>query len=149
MKTIKTILLSGLFVALLGITGTVKVLAQAPASHVFHMNTQYSIAGLDSVSRAERNALLKEYHEKVTMKNEMILHVWTMGHFFTEDSREFVQITEYATWADVTKSFDRDTELEKLAWPDAKQRDAFMKKMGSYFTHHKDAIYNGMTSLTK
>ena len=87
MKKIKTILLSGLFVAFL--CTSVKVQAQAPAAHVFHVNTQYSSMMLDSASRAERNAILKEYHEKVTMKNELILHVWTMGHFFTEDSREF------------------------------------------------------------
>ena len=149
MKNIKHILLSGMVVAITLLANTENVQAQAPANHVYHVNTQYASAGLDSVGRAERNALLKEYHDKVTMKNELILHVWTMGHFFTEDSREFVQIYEYASWGDITKAFDRDTELEKQAWPDAKQRDAFMKKMGSYFTHHKDAIYNGMPSLNK
>ena len=149
MKKIKNILLSGTLVAFLGITGTVTVQAQAPAPHVFLVNTQYSVPGLDSAARGERNAMLKEYHEKVTMKTEVVLHTWSLGHFMTEDSREFVTIYEVANWNDIKKAFDRDDELEKLAWPDAKQREAFMKKMGSYFTHHKDAIYNGMTSLTK
>jgi len=148
MKNIKTILLSGLLVACLGLTGT-KVLAQAPAPHVFHVNTQYSVNGLDSASRATRNALLKEYHEKVTMKNEYILHTWSLAHFMTEDSRELVSIYEVASWNDLPKSYDRDAELEKQAWPDQKQRDDFMKRMGAYFTHHKDAIYNAMPSLTK
>ena len=58
-------------------------------------------------------------------------------------------IDEYAAFGDITKAFDRSTELEKQAWPDTKQREAFMKKMASYFTHHKDAIYNGSPSLTK
>ena len=131
------------------IFATPKANAQAPASHVFHVVTWYSVAGLDSVARAERAAVYKEYHDKVNMKNELLLHSWTMGHFFTEDSREFVSIDEYATFADIEKAFNRSTELEKQAWPDAKQREAFMKKMASYFTHHKDAIYNGMPSLTK
>jgi hypothetical protein len=147
MKKIRNILLSGLFVAFSGMT--VKVQAQAPASHVFHVNTQYSVAGLDSVARGERNAMLKEYHEKVTMKNEFVLHTWSMNHFMSEDSREFVTIYEVASWNDLPKAFDRDTELEKQAWPDAKQRAEFMKKMGAYFTHHKDAIFNGLPSLTK
>ena len=123
--------------------------AQAPASHVFHVVTWYAETGLDSTARAERMAVLKEYHDKVTMKNEFVLHTWSMGHFFTEDSREFVSIYEYATWADITKAFDRDGELEKQAWPDPKQRETFLKKMNGFFTHHKDAIYNGAPMLTK
>ena len=149
MKKINHLLLSGFAMAVLCLAGSGGVNAQAPANHVFHVNTQYSISGLDSTARAERNAILKEYHDKVTMKNELILHVWTMGHFFTEDSREFVTIYEFANWADITKAFDRDSELEKQAWPDAKQRADFMKKMSSYFTSHKDAIYNGMPNLMK
>ena len=151
MKKIKNFLLSGMLIAFLGITGTLRVQAQAqaPAPHVFHVNTQYSVEGLDSAARGERNAMLKEYHEKVTMKNELVLHSWSMAHFMSEDSREFVTIYEVANWNDLPKAFERDNELEKLAWPDAKQREAFMKKMGSYFTHHKDAIYNAMPSLNK
>ena len=107
------------------------------------------VIGLDSAARAERDAVLKEYLTKVTMKNEYVIHQSCMVHFFTEDSREFVTITEYASMGDIEKSFDRDTELEKQAWPDKTQRMAIMKKMNGYFTSHKDAIYHGIPSLTK
>ena len=149
MKKINYFLLCGIALALFNLTNLAIVNAQTPAGHVFFINTQYSVSGLDSVARAERNAILKEYHEKVTMKNTVILHMWTMGHFFSEDSREFVTIYEVAKFEDLVKAFDMDTELENKAWPDAKQRADFMKKMNSYFTHHKDAIYNQLPMLTK
>jgi hypothetical protein len=126
-----------------------KVNAQSPVSHVFFVNTEYSVSGMDSTSRAERNAILKEYHEKVTMKNELILKVSTMTHFFSDDSREFVTIYEFAKWEDINKAFDKDAELEIKAWPDPKVRGDFMKKMNSYFTHHKDAIYSELPAIKK
>lgn len=123
--------------------------AQTNPGHVYHVATWYMVIGLDSTARAERNAVLKEYLTNVTMKNEYVIHQSSMSHFFTEDSREFVTITEYADLGAIEKAFDRDTELEKLAWPDETKRKAFMKKMESYFTYHKDAIFAGLPSLTK
>ncbi|HUH33909.1 MAG TPA: hypothetical protein VLZ28_08135, partial [Daejeonella sp.] len=98
---------------------------------------------------AERAAVLKEYHNKVTMKNELILHSWSMGHYFSENSHEFVTINEYANWNDIDRAGTRDEELAKKAWPDAKQRMNFMDKLNSYFSGHKDAIYTGLPDLTK
>jgi hypothetical protein len=149
MKKTHFIILCGMAMAIFCFTNIENVNAQAPAGHVFFVNTQYSVPGLDSTARAERNAILKEYHEKVTMKNSLILHMWTMGHFFSEDSREYVTVYEVAKFEDLTKAFDIDTELELKAWPDQKQRLAFMKKMDTYFTHHKDAIYNELPGLGK
>lgn len=126
-----------------------KVKAQDNASHVFHISTWYMLPAADSAMRAERDAVWKEYNEKVTMKNELVLHCTTMNHFFTDDSREFVMILEFANWDDIVKSFDRDAELERQAWPDKAKRDAFLKKMTGYFSHHKDAIYHGIPGISK
>ena len=126
-----------------------QAVAQGSSDHVFHVNTTYQVIGLDSTQRAERNAILKEYHEKVTMKNPYILHVWTMTHYYSDDSREFVTMYEYAKWDDIDKANEKDGELERQAWPDAKQRAEFMKKMNSYFTYHKDAIYHGIPAVMK
>jgi hypothetical protein len=123
--------------------------AQANANHVYHINTWYMVPNQDSATRAERDAILKEYFTKVTMKNEFVLHQSQMNHFFTDDSREFVTITEYAKLGDIEKAFDRDNELERQAWPDGQKREQFMNKMNSYFTYHKDAIFNGIASLNK
>ena len=123
--------------------------AQTNPPHLFHVNTQYMVPGLDDAGRAERDAMLKEYGEKVTKKNQYILHQWVMVHYYSEDSREFVTIHEYATWADIDKANERSDELEKAAWPDEQKRNAFTKKMSSYFSSHKDAIYHEMPMMGK
>jgi hypothetical protein len=146
MKKLNYLFFAIVFLTLVGVTS---LKAQTNPSHVYHVATWYIIDGQDSVARAERNAVLEEYLTKVTMKNEFVIHQWTMNHFFTDDSREFVTITEYATLADIEKAFNRDGELEKQAWPDQKKRDDFNKKMAGYFTHHKDAIFSGLPKLSK
>lgn len=144
-----THLLSALTLFVLLFVNTNVTNAQTSPSHIYHVNTWYMVTGLDSMARAERDVVLKEYLTKVTMKNELVIHQTMMTHFFTEDSREFVTITEYANFGDIEKAFDRDGQLEKQAWPDEQKRKDFMKKMNSYFTYHKDAIYHGMPSLMK
>ncbi len=147
MKQLKMFIASA-FLVLFSIAA-LQLHAQTPANHIYHQVTWVMNSGQDSTMRAERNAVLKEYHEKVTMKNEFILHSWMMTHFFTDDSRDFIVVTEYTDLNGIEKAFARDGELEKQAWPDAKQRADFMKKMASYFSHHKDAIFSSMPSLTK
>jgi hypothetical protein len=145
--------INGLFIAIAVVailTGSSQgTMAQTTPGHIYHINTWYMVTGMDSAQRADRDAILREYFTKVTMKNEFVLHQWNMVHFFSEDSREFEIVTEYATWADIEKGFDRDAELEKQAWPDAKKRADFMKKMDSYFTSHKDGVYHGISNMTK
>ena len=123
--------------------------AQTNANHLFHVNTWYMVPGLDSVAQAEKDATLKEYFEKVDKKNQYIVHQWSMQHYYTDDSREYVTVSEYATWADIDKANERSGELEKQAWPDAQKRKEFIKKMNSFFTTHKDAIYHGLPNLVK
>lgn len=142
-------LLAVVAAAALWMYSTSSAKAQSNPPHVYHILTWYMVTGLDSVSRSERDAMLKEYSTKVTMKNEYVIHTWSMTHFFTDDSREFVTITEYANWADVEKANDRDTELIKQAWPNTQKRKDFMKKLTGYFSYHKDAIYGALPNLTK
>ena len=123
--------------------------AQSNSNHLYYVNTQYMVSGMDSIARAQRDAMLKEYFEKVDMKNEYIIHEWNMQHYFSEDSREFITIFEYATWADIDKAGDRSTELEKMAWPDTQKRNEFLKKLNGYFTSHKDAVYHSLPKMLK
>lgn len=123
--------------------------AQTAKNTICTVQTRYLKNMLDSTERVALANMLAEYHQKVTMKNEFVLSEKSMWHFWTDDSREFVTVTEYADWSAIEKSGNRDGELEKQAWPDAAQRADFMKKMNSYFTHHKDAIFNVMPKLTK
>jgi hypothetical protein len=125
------------------------LMAQTGQGSVYSLQTRYLIHQLDSAERAALASLLNEYHAKVTMKNEFVKSERTMFHYWTADSRELVTITEFADWSAIEKAGDRDEELEKAAWPDARQRSDFMKRMNGYFTHHRDALYNGMPGLTK
>ena len=145
----KTILLSGIAVAMIWMCSFQPAQAQMNSNHLFHVLTWYMVPGLDSTAQAERNAILKEYFEKVDKKNEFIMHQWSMNHYYTDDSREYIVVTEYASWADIDKANDRSGELERQAWPDVQKRKDFMKKMNSYFTNHKDAIYHGLPDMTK
>jgi len=123
--------------------------AQSTKNTIYVVQTQYVKSTMDSTERATLASILEEYHTKVIMKNELVLSEKTMWHFWTEDSRELVSISEYADWSSIEKAGDRSAELEKQAWPDSKQRSEFMKKMSGYFSHHKDAIYNGLPKLSK
>ena len=139
-----------LFVAALLVCCTYSTsMAQTNTGHLFHVHTWYMVAGMDSTDRANRDALLKEYFEKVDMKNEFILHTWSMTHYYTEDSREYVTVSEYASWDAIDKANNRSDELAKQAWPDAQKRKEFMKKMNGYFTYHKDAIYHSLPGMMK
>lgn len=149
MKNIKTFCSTAVAALLFSLSFVSSAQTQIPSPRIYHVATFYVVQGLDSIARAGRSAILKEYHDKVTMKNELILRSWSMGHYFSEDSREFVTINEYANWNDLDKAATRDDELAKKAWPNSKQRMDFMNKLDSYFTGHKDAIYTGLPNLTK
>ena len=149
MKTIKTICLSTVAALLCSLSFVSFAQTQSPAPRIYHVTTFYVGQGLDSIGSAQRAAVVKEYHDKVTMKNELILRSWSMVHYFSDDSREFVTINEYANWNDIDKAATRDEELAKKAWPNSKQRSDFMNKLNSYFTGHKDAIYTGVSNLVK
>ena len=62
--------------------------AQRNTNHLYHVATQYMVPGMDPRACTQRDAMLKKYFEKVGMKNEYIIHEWTMQHYFSEDCRE-------------------------------------------------------------
>jgi len=143
-----TYFLSAIAVAMFWICSIPGLQAQTNTDHQFTIQTRYMIP-MSPAERTELGGLLKEYFDKVTSKNEFILHQWNMNHHYTDDSREFLTINEYANWDDIVKAADHNAELEKIAWPDEKKLGEFMKKMASFFTYHKDGIFNGMLDMTK
>jgi hypothetical protein len=93
-------------------------------------------------SPEEWAALEKEYHEKVTMKNSLILHSNFLTHFFTADNSESLAISTFATWEDIEKSGEVTSKLIEEGWPDEAERKAFFKKRNSYYSPvHSDQIY--------
>lgn len=83
----------------------------------------------------------KEYLEKVTKKNDYIIHAAYHTHLFTENSNEIVYVQGFASWEDIDKAATRNSELEKEAWPDDTARREFMDKLQSaYSMYHSDEI---------
>jgi len=103
-----------------------------------HWNQDYENFSMD-----EWKAVEKEYFDKVTMKNEFIMHSSVMMHYFTADNSELVLLNGYSSWENIMKAGERSAELEKAAWPDEVAREAFLKKQSAYYTHmHSDEIYS-------
>lgn len=91
---------------------------------------------------SEWKAAAKEYMEKVTKKNQYIVSASTYMHNMTADNTEVLYVQTFASWEDIGKFGKRNVELEKEAWPDEKQRAAFLKNLDSYFANeHSDEIY--------
>ncbi len=88
-------------------------------------------------------ALEKEYHEKVTMKNDLILNTSFLTHFFSEDNSEAKVVRTFRNWADIDAAGDMDNKLSEEAWPDSIARRAFFSKMDAYYQpKHSDEIYH-------
>ena len=87
----------------------------------------------------------KEYFEKVTMKNDLIIGSGYYNHYFTEDNTEIVFVSIYKTWADIEEAINVSAKLEEAAWPDEEERKAFLKKRNNYYSpNHSDEIYGGI-----
>lgn len=83
----------------------------------------------------------KEYHDNVTMKNDMILGSGLYFHYFSEDDSEIIAVTVYGSWADIEASGSKDTELINAHWSDEDAREAYFKKRSSYYdAMHSDEI---------
>jgi hypothetical protein len=88
----------------------------------------------------------KEYLDKVTKKNEFVMGASFYMHRYTPDNREVLYVQAYANWEAIDKAGDRNSELEKEAWPDKDARNAFFDKRDSYYgDFHSDEIYATMS----
>lgn len=84
----------------------------------------------------------KEYFDKVTMKNDLVIGSGYYRHFYTPDNSEILFVSVYSSWEDIEKSNDVTAKLVEEAWPDEEARKAFFKKQSSYYSPvHSDEIY--------
>jgi hypothetical protein len=91
---------------------------------------------------AEWEALEKEYLEKVTKKNDLVMSTELLTHFYTADNSEVILVGTYRNWNDIEAAQDKYDELEKAAWPDEAKRKAFHSKLDKYYENrHSDEIY--------
>lgn len=84
----------------------------------------------------------KEYFDKVTSKNDLIMDSGYYTHFFTPDNSEVMLVNVYRSWDDIEKANQENARLMEEAWPDEKARQAFIDKQDSYYSpQHSDEIY--------
>jgi hypothetical protein len=87
----------------------------------------------------------KEYFDKVTKKNDLIISSGFYTHYFTTDNSEILFVSVYKTWEDIEKANEITAKLVKEAWPNKEERDAFFKKQQAYYSPmHSDEIYSSM-----
>jgi len=93
---------------------------------------------------------LKEFNEKVTMKNPYIKAYYPHRHAWGADSRDFMEAFLFDSMSDMEKSSDKDDELIKAAWPKEADRKAFFDEMNKAFTGlHGDYIYHNEPTMKK
>jgi hypothetical protein len=93
---------------------------------------------------------MKEYNEKITMNNPYIKGYYPNRHAWGSDSQDFLEAFYYDSLADLEKSYDKDNELIKAAWPKEEERKAFFDDLDKIFTGiHGDYIYHNMPTLSK
>jgi len=97
---------------------------------------------MEDFSMDEWKAVEKEFLDKVTLKNELILATNFGLHYMTADNTELVYVQLFNSWEDIDKANKRNAELSKLAWPDEAKRKAYFKKRDAYYgSYHSDEIY--------
>lgn len=93
---------------------------------------------------------MKEYNEKVTMNNPYVKAYYPHRHAWGADSRDFMEAFLFDSMADLEKSFDKNDELTKAAWPKEEDRKAFFTEMNKAFTGiHGDYIYHNEPTMSK
>lgn len=148
MRTIKNLLLRLLVLACM-FTFTTKSFGQVASSEEFkpvfitvttgHWSDDPNIDGSDWLKTE------KEYFEKVTMKNDLIIGSGYYTHYFTPDNSEILFVSVYANWEDIEKANDITSKLIEEGWPDEAERKDFLEKQNSYYApKHSDEIYASM-----
>jgi hypothetical protein len=133
-----------IFAAVAGLT------KEGPASteeHVFNFQTNI-MKNTKMADRAMRDSLNKDLFNKIDMKNDMLLSQRHMTHFFSNDSHEYMILTEYKSLTDMEAAFKKDDALVKAAFSDeqVKKND---KQWSKYFSHHGDALYHSIAGVGK
>jgi hypothetical protein len=125
---------------------TQNIFAQDSEPWILEITTSHWNMDKEDYSLKEWKALEKEYHEKVTMKNEFIKGAETLIHSYSPDNSEIVVIKAYENWEDLDKSADKEWELIKAAWPDSATRVTNFRKMNDFYSGvHSDEIYSTLT----
>ncbi|AOW08257.1 hypothetical protein [Flavobacterium gilvum] len=93
---------------------------------------------------------MKEFNEKVTLKDPTIKGYYPFRHAWGSDSRDFMEAYYFDSFADIEKSNKKQDELEKTAWPKEADSKAFFDELKLAFTGvHGDYIYHNLPEASK
>lgn len=93
---------------------------------------------------------MKEYNEKITLKDPYIKGYYPFRHAWGSDSRDFMEAFYFDSFGDLEKSNLKQDELEKAAWPKEADSKAFFDQLKLAFTGiHGDFIYHNLPGVSK
>lgn len=115
----------------------------------YYTVTTWKISSPEDGSMSEFAQMMQEWYDKVVSKNEYIISERVMRHQSGADMRDWVFITEYASWNDIDAANKKQNELIEAGWPDKNERDAFFNKFWKYTDTHSDEIYQEIPSIRK
>ncbi len=96
----------------------------------------------DDGSMAEFDSLTHEYQTKVWDKNPYVVNHKTVRHWWGNDNRDIIEITEIKTWEDIPKAMQKNMELFRESWSTREAREKFNNAYNKYFSgKHSDEIY--------
>ncbi|MBK7105123.1 MAG: hypothetical protein IPH62_07560 [Ignavibacteriae bacterium] len=91
---------------------------------------------------AEFDSLTHLFQTKVWDKNPYVISHKTIRHWWGDNNRDILEITEIKTWEDIPKAMQKLEELFKESWTTKEDREKFNKAYNKYFTgKHSDEIY--------
>ena len=117
------------------------VFAQPAQGNVIVVNNaELSFSGDGSVSAFD--SLTVEYNKWCMDNNEFVISYKVIRHWWGNNNRDFITITEVKSWEDVLKFNARSVELFEEHWDTPESRKAFNDAYNYYFTgEHSDEIY--------
>ncbi len=115
----------------------------------YYTVTTWKISSPKGGSMSEFNEMMKEWYDKVVSKNEFVISEKVLRHQSGVDMRDWVFITEYASWNDIEAANTRQNELVQEGWPDAEKRSAFFDKFWQYARTHSDEILQEVPAIRK
>jgi len=100
-------------------------------------------------SNTELNSLLQEWYDKVVSKNNKIISERVLGHQSGSDMRDWVFISEYASWNDIEAANEVQSKLIEEGWPDKEERGKYFDTFWKYAVTHSDEIFQEVPTLRK
>lgn len=137
MKTFPQLLLAAMFIV--SFAGVVS--AQPSGGNAVLIQTLEASLSPDGTV-AEFDSLTTVYNKMVWNKNPYVVSHKTVRHWWGDNNRDVIQITEIRSWEDIPKAMEKNNELFIEGWPTKEAREKFNKAYDKYFTgKHSDEIY--------